>query len=104
MLQLTDWIQSWQRQSPLETCVSDAWLIRETLIISRWLQLATAKIGAFYMEFLLRPNPNPRDSDICGTPRNKSEVDLLNIVRLKLPARRVKLSKPSSFIFRGREA
>lgn len=42
----------------------------------------------FNLESLSRPNPNPRDSDICRKPRHKSEVDLLNIVQLKLAVRR----------------
>lgn len=42
----------------------------------------------FHLERLSWPNPNPRDSGICRKLPNKLEVDLLNIVQLKLAPRR----------------
>lgn len=42
----------------------------------------------FNLECLSRPNPNPPDSGICRKLQNKLEVDLLNIVQLKLAQRR----------------
>lgn len=42
----------------------------------------------FNSECLSRPNPNPHDSGICRKLQNKLEVDLLNIVQLKMAQRR----------------
>lgn len=59
----------------------------ESLIICCGLWFSSVKI-MFNSECLSRTNPNPPDSGICKKLQNKLEVDLLNIVQLKLAQRR----------------
>lgn len=57
--------------------------------------LLNREVHVFNLECLSRTNPNPPDSGICRKRQNKSEVDLLNIVQLKLALRKREREKSS---------